>query len=78
MSNHADPTPRSPADVLRAAEYHRVEAKPVGMSIILTVLHRGSETLWQTIYGVLHDKYPAEWYPVVARPRTIVEYVRVP
>lgn len=79
--NPGDPTPHSPADVLCGKLWKLIESEVVvtlaGQFVRLTVLHHGTETLWQCEY-VLHGAgFPAIWWPVKKVTRTITEYRRV-
>lgn len=63
---HGDPSPRSPYEVLRDRAYRFIDSRATGMSIAVTVLHCGSETYWQTCYGIgiSSDRLPAQWCQV--------------
>lgn len=80
MSVHAgDPTPRSPADVLRDRAYRLVESEVFGMHqfVRLVVFHFGTETYWECEYEINRAAFPQEWelvQPVVVKR---VEYRRV-
>lgn len=74
-----DPSPRSPHDVLADRAYRHIDSRAIGMSVQLTVLHCGTETHWQTCYGLGlgQDRLPATWYEVRPQPVTRIEYRRV-
>lgn len=40
---HADPSPRSPKSVIADRAYAFISAKPIGASLEIVVLHRGTE-----------------------------------
>lgn len=79
MSRHpGDPTPRSPAAVLRDKRTYAFEScSYVGHAIRLIVFHRGSETYWETYYAPTADQQPAEWFQVRPVPVQTTDYVRV-
>lgn len=76
MAHPGDPSPRSPANVLKDRTYKAIVNEQLANSTIkLIVFHRGTETYWQVIYQVFDDTRPATWEEVVPVVKTIIEYV---
>jgi hypothetical protein len=72
-----DPTPKSPCEVLRDRAYRFIESSAHGPSVQLTVLHCGTETYWQTFYGMMDDQLPAQWFQVKRVVVKRIEFHRV-
>lgn len=71
-----DPSPRSPAEVLRDRNYRRVESTPLANDMVrLIVFHAGTERYFETYYNLQADKLPASWCQVVPKQKIVIEYV---
>lgn len=79
---HANPTPRSPADVLKSGSgYRLIESEMLSngfsATVRITVLHQGSETLWQVEYPLHGAMFGATWWAARRVEVKRVEYRRV-
>jgi hypothetical protein len=83
MSKHVgDPTPRSPADVLRDRGYRTIVndlgwGPHGGYRVYLVVFHTGTETYWEAIYDSANVDQPTSWVQVVPKIVKRTEYQRI-
>ena len=79
MKHAADPSPRSPADVLAdRTNYVMIECEQQANQIVrLIVLHRGTETHWQAHYGLYAAQLGTSWTHVEPQKITVVRWRKV-